>query len=331
MMKKNIVIIATGGTIAGTAASSTETACYESAVLSIDELIAEIPALSNVADVTGEQLAQIDSADMTHAIWLSLANRINTLLTSGTVDGIVVTHGTDTMEETAYFLNLVIKSEKPVVLVGALRPSNAMSTDGPMNLYNAVILAASPEAVGKGVLVTLNDTINCSRDVTKTNTSLQDAFKAPELGYLGYIQGGKPYFYRNPARKHTVRTEFDLAGLSNLPPVDIIYSHVGSSPILAQAAVAAGARGLVYAGVGNGGMSETMKIALSEIGKQGIAIVRSTRVTSGVVTRCGAVDDDQYEFIVADTLNPQKARVLLMLALTKTSDPGEIQRMFWEY
>jgi L-asparaginase len=330
-MKKKIAIIATGGTIAGTAVSSTQIGYYQPAVLPISDLIGEIPALAALADVSGEQLTQIDSADMTHAIWLALARRINALLDTDETDGIVVTHGTDTMEETAYFLNLVVKSDKPVVMVGALRPANAMSTDGPMNLYNAVALAAHPAAVGKGVLVSLNDTINASRDVTKTNTSLQDAFKAPELGYLGYIQGATPYFYRIPARKHTAGTEFDLAGLTDLPHVDIIYAHVNSSPLLAQAAVATGAKGLVYAGVGNGGMSETMREALTQIAGQNVIIVRSTRVSSGIVTRNAAVNDDRCNFIVADTLNPQKARVLLMLALTKTTAPAEIQRMFWEY
>lgn len=330
-MKKNIVILATGGTIAGKAASATETACYQSAVLSISELVAEVPALQTIANVRGEQLAQVDSADMTHDIWLSLAERANTLLAAPDVDGLVVTHGTDTMEETAYFLNLVVKSTKPVVLVGALRPANAMSTDGPMNLYDAVLLAATDEAAGSGVLVSLNDTINCSRDVTKTNTALQDAFKAPELGYLGYIQGGRPYFYRRPARKHTIDSEFDVRGLTSLPLVEIIYGHVGSDPRLAHAAVAAGARGIVYAGVGNGGMSAATRAGLAAIAASGVVVVRSTRVASGIVTRGGAVCDDDYGFVAADTLSPQKARILLMLALTKTTDTAAIQQMFWEY
>ncbi len=330
-MKKNIVILATGGTIAGKAASSTETASYTSALLPIDALIAEVPALHDIAAVSGEQLAQVDSADMTHAVWLALAERINTLLASPAVDGIVVTHGTDTMEETAYFLNLTVKSAKPVVMVGALRPANVISTDGPMNLYDAVALAADDAAAGSGVLVALNDTINCSRDVTKTNTALQDAFKAPELGYLGYIQAGRPYFYRRPARKHTFDAEFDLTGLSALPKVEIIYTYVGNDCCLADAAVAAGARGIVVAGVGNGGMSAATRQNLVALARRGIVVVRSTRVSSGIVTRNSAVSDDDCGFIAADTLNPQKARVLLMLALTKTSDPATIQRMFFEY
>jgi L-asparaginase len=330
-VNKNIVILGTGGTIAGTATCNTETLEYTSAAIAVTELIALLPALNKVANVTGEQIAQIDSADMTQELWLLLAKRINELLASNQVDGIVVTHGTDTLEETAYFLNLVIKSEKPVVVVGAMRPATAISTDGPMNLYNAVSLAASNEAFGHGVMVCLNDTINSSRDVTKTNTLLQDTFKAPELGYLGYIQRGQPYFYRLASRKHTIHSEFDVDGLTSLPPVDIIYGYVDCKDFLVEAAVQAGVKGLVFAGVGNGSMSATLEKAFAKVQRKGIVVVRSTRVSNGIVTRNGAVDDDHYNFVVSDTLNPQKARILLMLSLTRTQDPQEIQHMFWRY
>lgn len=329
---KNIVILATGGTIAGVSSSITDTAAYEPAILPIEEIIKNVTGpLRNLVQLSSEQIAQIDSAEMTHQIWLNLAQRINALLSSPAVDGIVVTHGTDTLEETAYFLNLVVKSAKPVVMVGAMRPASALSPDGPMNLYNAIILAASDEATGKGVLVTLNNAINSSREVTKTNTSLQDTFKAPELGYLGYLIEGEPYFYREPTRKHTWMTEFTFDGLAELPPVEIIYGHVGNLTILPQAAVAAGAKGLVYAGLGNGNMSRRMKDIFQEIQEQGVVVVRSTRVSSGIVTRNEAVNDDLNNFIVSDTLNPQKSTILLSLALTKTTDTAEIQRMFWEY
>lgn len=330
-MKKNIVIIGTGGTIAGKASSTTDTLHYTSAILSVSSLIQEIPEIHRIAHVTGEQLSQIDSCDMTYEIWLQLATRVNELLDSNAVDGIVITHGTDTLEETAYFLNLVVKSEKPVVLVGAMRPVTAMSADGPMNLYNAVTLAAHDKTVGKGVLVALNDTMNCSREVTKTNTMLQDSFQAPDLGYLGYIQGGVPYFYRLPARKHTICSEFDIGGITELPKVEIIYGYVNSSPALAEAAVKAGAKGIVYAGLGNGNMSQRIKEGLIHLEQQGTVIVRSTRVSSGIVTRNAAVNDDEHHFVASDTLSPQKSRILLMLALLTTNDPRTIQRMFWEY
>ncbi|HWR39106.1 MAG TPA: asparaginase [Patescibacteria group bacterium] len=328
---KNIVILATGGTIAGCASSSEETLSYTSGIISIDTLITQIPPLQKVANITGEQFAQIDSSDMSLDIWIKLAKRVNELLCQQSVDGIVITHGTDTLEETAYFLDLVVKSRKPVVLVGAMRPSTAISTDGPKNIYDGVVLAASDQAVGKGVLVCLNDTINCGRDVTKTNTSLQDTFKAPELGCLGYIQGSVPSFYRFPARKHTLETEFEINEHTKLPQVDILYAYADYNATLAHAAVEAGAKGLIHAGIGNGGMSKCMKETLVEFSRQGIVIVRSSRVMSGIVTRNGAVNDDECGFVAADSLNPQKARVLLMLALNKTSNIKEIQNMFWTY
>jgi L-asparaginase len=329
---KNIVILATGGTIAGVSTSITDTANYQAAILPIEAITKDITGpLREIAHISSEQIAQIDSAEMTHQIWLTLAERINVLLSSSEVDGVVVTHGTDTLEETAYFLNLVVKSNKPVVVVGAMRPASALSSDGPMNLYNAIILAASREASGKGVLVTLNNTINSSREVTKTNTSLQDSFKAPELGYIGYLIEGEPHFYRQPTRKHTFMSEFEIEGLTELPAVEIIYGHVGNLGILSQAAVAAGVKGLVYAGLGNGNMSKMMKNTFLDIQGQGVIVVRSTRVSSGIVTRNGAVNDDLSNFIVSDTLNPQKASILLSMALTKTTDKAAIQRMFWEY
>lgn len=329
---KNIVILATGGTIAGVSRSVTDTANYQPAILPIEAITKEIAGpVQKIANISSEQIAQIDSAEMTHQIWLTLANRINALLSSPQIDGVVVTHGTDTLEETAYFLNLVVKSNKPVVMVGAMRPASALSSDGPMNLYNAIVLAASREASGKGVLVTLNNSINSSREVTKTNTSLQDSFKAPELGYLGYLIEGEPHFYREPTRKHTYMSEFTIDGLTDLPPVEIIYGHVGNISALAQAAVAAGVKGLVYAGLGNGNMSKMMKNTFMNIQEQGVIVVRSTRVSSGIVTRNGADNDDLRDFIVSDTLNPQKSSILLALALTKTKDRAAIQRMFWEY
>ena len=207
----NIVILATGGTIAGTGATSTTTVGYTAAKVGVERLIEAVPELKKVANVRGEQVFQVASENMTNDLWLKLGKRVNELLAQSDVDGIVITHGTDTLEETAYFLDLVVKSSKPVVLVGAMRPSTAISADGPVNLYNAVLLAASPEAVGKGVLVALNDQIQAGRDVTKTNTSTADTFRTPDLGFLGYMQDNRAHFYRAPTRKHTVETEFDIA------------------------------------------------------------------------------------------------------------------------
>ncbi|KYZ75887.1 L-asparaginase [Anaerosporomusa subterranea] len=327
----NIVILATGGTIAGVSGSAVDTTSYQSGIVPIDQMLQGVGPLEGIAAITSEQIAQVDSSDMNHDLWLLLARKVNGLLRQADVDGVVITHGTDTLEETAYFLNLVVKSEKPVVLVGAMRPATALSSDGPLNLYNAVVLAASPEARGKGVLVALNNAINSSRDVTKTNTVLQDTFKAPELGYLGYLIDNQPSFYRAPTRRHTAASGFDVADVGEFPQVDILYGHVDDNGNLARAAVRDGAKGLVYAGVGNGNMSEKMEKVLQELQTQGVVIVRSTRVSNGIVTRNGAINDDANRFVAADTLSPQKARILLMLALLETCDPLKIQKMFWEY
>ncbi len=327
----NVVILATGGTIAGTGATSTTTVGYTAAKVGVDALIAAVPELKKVANVRGEQVMQIASENMNNEAWLKLAKRVNTLLAQSDVDGIVITHGTDTIEETAYFLDLVVKSRKPVVIVGAMRPSTAISADGPINLYNAVLLAGSKEAVGKGVLVTLNDQINAGREVTKTNTSTMDTFKTPELGFLGYIQGSKPYFYRQSTRKNTADTPFDIMNLDKLPQVDIVYGYANMNPIALNAFVAAGAQGIIHAGVGDGSLNNTVVPSLTEARKKGVVIVRSSRVGQGIVARNGEADDDKLDFVVSDTLNPQKARILLMLALTKTTDSKEIQKMFWEY
>ncbi len=268
---------------------------------------------------------------MSNDHWLILAKRVNALLAQPGVDGIVITHGTDTLEETAYFLDLVVKSKKPVVLVGAMRPSTAMSADGPLNLYNAVLLAASSDAVGKGVLVSLNDQIHAAREVTKTSTSALDSFKTSELGMIGYIQGSKAFFYRNALRKHTVDTEFDVSALTSLPMVEIVYGYANMNPIGLDAFVAAGAKGIIHAGTGNGSLASKVKPALTEARKKGTLIVRSSRVGQGIVARNGEANDDELDFVVSDTLNPQKARILLMLALTKTSDSKQIQKMFYTY
>lgn len=327
----NVVILATGGTIAGSGATTTTTVGYTAATMPVDALINGVPELKNVANVTGEQISQIASENMTNAVWLKLAKRVNEILASGDVDGIVITHGTDTIEETAYFLNLVVKSHKPVVVVGAMRPPTAMSADGAMNLYNSVILAGSKEAVGKGVLVCMNDVINGARDVTKTNTALLDTFRAPELGYLGYMQDSRPHFYKESTRRHTTNSEFDVSNLTELPRVDIVYGYENDTRVGLDAFVAAGAKGIVNAGVGDGSLYTEVKEGLIDAQKKGIVIVRSSRVGNGIVARNGEANDDQLNFVASDTLNPQKARILLMLALTKTSDPTEIQRMFWEY
>lgn len=327
----NVKILATGGTIAGAGVTSTTTVGYTAAVTPVSKLISNVPELAKAANVTGEQVAQIASESMTMEIWLKLAKRVNELLAQDDVDGIVITHGTDTLEESAYFLNLVVKSQKPVVLVGSMRPGTAMSADGPLNLFRAVVLAGSKKAVGKGVMVMLNDTIQSGRDVTKTITDRVDTFQSPIMGVLGVFTGDEPVFYRQTVRKHTVNSEFDVSKLTELPRVDIVYHYAGNAGTMIDAAVKAGAKGIVHAGTGNGSIGAAEYPAVENALKSGVTIVRSSRVGSGITSRNGEADDDKYGFISADNLNPQKARILLMLALTKTNDVKKIQDYFWAY
>lgn len=329
--RPNIVILATGGTIAGTGATSTTTVGYQAAKVPVETLIQAVPELQKIAQVRGEQVMQIASQNMTNEGLLKLGRRVNELLADTGVDGLVITHGTDTLEETAYFLNLVAKSAKPVVLVGSMRPSTAISADGPANLYDAVLVAANPASADKGILVCLEDEINAARDVTKTNTSSLETFKTPELGMLGYVQGDRVAFYRAPLRRHTSHTEFDLANVQKLPEIAIVYGYEGVSRTAVDALAAAKVDGIVYAGVGDGNPSEITEAALADARRQGIVIVRSARVGNGIVARNAEVNDDQRDFVVSDTLNPQKARILLMVALTKTRDTKELQRIFSEY
>lgn len=326
-----ITILATGGTIAGQAPSSSQLTGYEAGAVGVEALISAVPQLTEIADISGEQIANIDSKDMDAAIWLRLAQRCDELL-AGDADGVVITHGTDTMEETAYFLNLTVHSNKPVVLVGAMRPATAISADGPLNLLNAVLTASSSEAYGKGVLVVMNDEIYSARNVVKMSTTNVAAFKAPLTGALGEAAAGRVVFYKAPLRRHTTDSQFDVSSLAacDLPRVDIVYSYAGADDVFIRAAIAAGARGIIYAGCGMGSIPERVEKALGYAVAQGIVVVRSSRVASGVVAD-GLARWSAAGFLHSDTLNPQKARVLLQLALTRTSDRAAIQKIFDEY
>lgn len=327
--KSRIAILGTGGTIAGFIDSTIATTGYTAGAIDIDVLIKAVPQIRDLADISWEQIANIDSSNMCDEIWLRLAKKIAKLFAEG-IDGVVITHGTDTMEETAYFLNLTIKSDKPVVLVGAMRPSTAISADGPKNLYNAVALVANKEAKNKGVMVAINDKILSARGVVKTHSLNVDAFSSPDFGDLGYIVDGKVFFYNNVAKAHTKNAPFDVSKLTSLPKVDILYSYSNDgSGVAAKALFEHGTKGIVVAGSGAGSIHKNQKDVLKELLKKGLKVVVSSRVVAG----CVAVSDsdEKLGFISAEDLNPQKARVLLILALTKTSDPKKIQEYFLKY
>ena len=325
--KPTIYILATGGTIAGSGSGALDTS-YTSGTVTVDKLIAAVPDINKIATIKGEQISNIGSQEMNNEVWFKLANRVNELLTSGKADGVVITHGTDTMEETAYFLNLVVKSDKPIVMVGAMRNSGSLSADGPLNIFNAVNVAMNKEAAGKGVMVVMNDEIHAAREVTKTNTTAVDTFKSPNSGKIGTVFYGNVKFYMNPTRKHTVNSAFDITKIKELPRVDIIYSHSNDNPDFVNVAVKNGAKGIVNAGMGNGNPFPSALEALGEAVKAGVVVVRDSRVGSGETTLNGEVDDGKYGFLASDNLNAQKARVLLMLALTQTTDKAKIQEFF---
>lgn len=326
----NIVILATGGTIAGSAESGTQ-AGYTSGQVGIETMIEAVQGIRKVANISGEQIANVGSQDISVKIWLDLARRINELLATDDVDGIVITHGTDTQEETAYFLNLVVKSDKPVVTTGSMRPSTAVSAEGPLNLYNAVAVAASPKSKGRGVLVVMNDQIHSPQAVTKTNTTSVQTFMSPMQGLIGAVLYGQLEFYRKPHNIHTTNSEFSVEGVKELPRVDIVYACADMSSDLIDLSVKAGAKGIVIAGVGNGNMTAAALEAAKKAADNGIVVVRSTRVPTGYVLRNGEVNDDKYNTIASDELNSQKSRVLLMLCLLKDRSLDEIQEIFYKY
>jgi L-asparaginase len=326
----NVVILATGGTIAGSAESGTQ-AGYTSGKVGIEAMIDAVPGIGKLANITGEQTANVGSQDMSVEVWLKLASRINELLATDEVDGIVITHGTDTQEETAYFLNLVVKSDKPVVTTGSMRPSTAVSAEGPLNLYNAVAVAANPKSKGHGVMIVMNDQIHSAQAVTKTNTTSVQTFMSPMQGLMGAVIYGRLEFYREPHGIHTLESEFTVKGVKELPRVDIIYGGVDMPADLIDLSIKAGAKGIVIAGVGNGNMNAASLEASKKAVEKGIVVVRSTRVPTGYVLRNAEVNDDYYNTIASDELNAQKSRVLLMLCLLNERSLDDIQTIFYNY
>ncbi len=325
-----IKILATGGTIAGSAESQTQLTGYTAGALGVDALVEAVPQLREAACISAEQIANIDSCNITSGLWFKLAARCNELMADDGTDGIVITHGTDTLEETAYFLNLTVKGSKPVVITGAMRPATAISADGPLDLLNAVKTACCPEACGKGVLVAMNDIILAARYATKTSAFKVEAFQAQPYGQLGTVIGGRVYMEAQCLKRHTVDSVFAGQSYTSLPRVDIIYTHCDDDGVLIEAAAAAGAQGLVYAGSGMGSIHQGAEPALQAAAEKGIVVVRSTRIAEGRVVSVNP-RWDAAGFISGGNLNPQKARILLQLALTKTNKTDEIQKIFDEY
>lgn len=331
LAKKNIIVLATGGTIAGVGASESE-ASYSAGKISIQDLLSKIPSLSKLANLKGEQLMQISSENMNDETWILIAKKVDELVRDSSVDGIVITHGTDTIEETAYFLDLTINTKKPIVLVGAMRPATSMSADGALNLHNAVAVAADKNSVNKGVLVVFNDLIFDARSVTKTHTSNVAAFQSPNFGPLGIVSYGDVKFYYEALRAHTNNSEFNIKKIKALPKVDILYGYAGFDDELVNNLVENGAKGIVFAGAGDGNIYKNALEKLINLSKEEkLLVARSSRVGAGYIIRGAEINDDENGFINADNLNPQKARILLKLALTKSDNWADVQKIFNKY
>lgn len=326
-------IIATGGSIAGIGPDRLDYILYPELGkhISIEESLARIPEVQEIAEVRAEDFISVGSTSLGPPEWLQMAQRINQIFQEdGDTSGVVMTHGTATMEETAYFLHLTVKSSKPVVVTGAMRPPTALSSDADINLLDAVRVATRRDAAGKGVLTVLNNEIHCARDVIKANTFRVETFKPNELGYLGYADSdGQVVFYRAPTRNHTTSTAFDVAGLETLPRVDIVYTYAGADALLVDAVRQKGSAGLVLVGFGGGSYPPTPLAAAAQAVKDGTPVVLASRATAGRVVM--TPKKEEMGFIVCDNLPPQKSRILLMLALTLTRDSKQIQQMFSEY
>lgn len=330
--KNNVVVLATGGTIAGSGANATQSATYSAAKVPVNDLLMAVPQIQQLANVSGIQALQIASESITDKELLSIARQVNQLLKKPSVHGVVITHGTDTLEETAFFLNLVIRSDKPIVIVGSMRPPSALSADGPLNLYSAVALAASDEAKGKGVMVMMNDSIFAARDVSKSINIHTDAFQS-QWGALGMVVEAKPYWFRQVSKRFGTQSEFNIEDIQGdkLPLVQIVYASGNMIPDAYAAYAKAGAQALIHAGTGNGSVANYLLPTLKQLQQQGVQIVRASRVPAGFVLRNAEQPDDQYGWVVAHDLNPQKARLLTALALTQSKDPDTLQRIFWQY
>ena len=321
--RKKIVILATGGTIAGVGDTGNEDG-YKPGTLTVEDLLSAVPEMADIAEYEAIQICNVNSDDVTDEIWIQLANTINEKAADPEVDGFVITHGTDTMEETAYFLNLTVKTDKPVVLTGSMRPSTSISADGPMNFYEAACVAASDEAAGKGVLVVFSDRIYGARSVTKTSTYSVMAISAGEMGDLGVIRDRTLYLYEKPLKRHTTESEFDITGLTSLPKVSILYFFVGADPELLRYA-AEHSDGLVIAGAGEGSFSELWIEIIKELQ---IPVVISSRIDDGVITKESLLCENT---VSSDNLSPQKAAILLRLALTGDVNQERLEEMYSVY
>jgi len=328
---KKIKVIEMGGTISAQGTDRLDLKDYTSGIYTGDDFSEQIPEINDIADVTFDSFLSISSTEINASHWVQLRNKVIETFEDEAYDGIVISHGTNTLEESAYFLHLTVPNDKPIIFVGAQRPFTALSTDAHYNLLQAIRVAASNEAIGKGVLVVLNDEISSAREVTKTNTYRLEAFQSGQFGYLGFVDPDKKiHCYREPTRKHTIHSEFSEMEIKQLPDVEIIYSYAGATGHLIDYIIESGAyKGIVTAGTGAGLVSPSEKAALEKARQHGIHIVRSSRVGNGRVM--GIKGYEAEHFIHGDNLLPQKARILLMVSLLKYEATADLERIFNSY
>ena len=322
-----VAVLATGGTIAG-AGSLGKATNYRPGQLDVNALVDMADGAHDIANVRAVQICNVNSDDITADHWITLGRTIEEMADDPTIDGFVITHGTDTLDETAYFLNLVAKTAKPIVLTGAMRPATATSPDGPMNLLQSIALAGNPQARGRGAMVVFSDGIFGGRDVRKISTFQTDAFSASDFGCMGYMIDGEPHFYNASSKTHTTATEFDVKTIDELPSVAVAYFTIDADPGVLDFFVENGARGIVIAGAGSGCYSKAWNEHILALADSHVPVVRSSRIGAGMITH-----DDAYggNLVRGNDLAPQKAAVLLRLALTRTTDPARIQEMFDRY
>lgn len=316
-----VVVIATGGTIASRS---------DAPQLNGAALVSAVPDLARFARIRVEEFSRIGSSQITPDHWLRLAKRVNQLFGGEEPPaGIIITHGTDTLDETAFFLNLTVRSSRPVVIVGSMRSADEISADGPANLLNAVRVAVDEQARGKGVLVVLNEDIGAARDIWKTDNRRVNTFRSPQLGFLGVVDPDAVVFYRSPLRPHTLQSEFRLDGVESLPEILPLQDYSGSDGKLIRLAASTHPAGVVMASFAGGRLSAGARTALAEVLKAGIPVVVASRVPEGRIV--GNPLRGLEGAILARDLLPRKARILLMLALTKTRDPAVLQEIFDRY
>ncbi len=327
---KTIAVLALGGTIAGSSQNAVSSS-YEAGNIGVNELLNSIDGLNKIANIKTKQIANIGSQELNDEILLNLARETKKAVDDKKIDGVLILHGSDTLEESAYFLNLVIQTKKPIVFTASMRSGDSLSSDKDMNIYNALSVAANKKAKKMGVLVVINEQIHLAREVSKTNTTALNAFGSLNSGKVGSVNFGDVSISLKSTKLHTFKSEFDIQKIRFLPRVDILYSHFNDTGSFVQTSLSVGAKGIIHAGLGNGNIYPNTLKTLKKANDKGVVIVRSSRVGSGIVSQNAEINDKEHGFLSSNDLNPQKARVLLQVLFSHSVKKDEMQKYFLNY